>query len=145
MLEQAGRPIDALCAAVGTARLLAATAAALKTAGSTAKIIALEPASSAFLTTGVGGRHRVEGTGAGMIPPLLIPDTYDAVLVIDEDEPRAVARRLAREERVFAGNFTRLNVTAALRLAADLGPGHTVATVACDSGLKYLAGDLFSG
>jgi len=58
-------------------------------------------------------------------------------------EARAMARRLAREEGIFAGTSSGLNTVAALQLAAELGPGATVFTVAVDSGLKYLAGDLF--
>jgi cysteine synthase A len=55
-----------------------------------------------------------------------------------------MARRLAKEEGVFAGTSSALNVLAAVRLAKELGPGKVVATVAVDTGLKYLAGDLFS-
>lgn len=54
-----------------------------------------------------------------------------------------MARRLAREEGVFAGTSTGLNVVGALRLAEELGAGHTVVTVACDTGFKYLTGDLY--
>ena len=62
----------------------------------------------------------------------------------DEQEARAIARRLAQEEGIFAGTSSGLNVVAALQLARELGPGKTVATVAVDSGLKYLAGDLYT-
>ena len=55
-----------------------------------------------------------------------------------------MARRLAREEGIFAGTSTGMNVAGAVALARELGPGHTVVTVAVDSGLKYLAGDLFN-
>jgi cysteine synthase A len=70
---------------------------------------------------------------------------YDEIRTIDESEARVMARRLAREEGIFAGVSTGLNVVAALRLAEELGPGQTVATVAVDSGFKYLAGDLYEG
>jgi cysteine synthase len=56
-----------------------------------------------------------------------------------------MARRLATEEGIFAGTSTGLNVSAAVDLARELGPGATVVTVACDSGLKYLSGDLYAG
>jgi cysteine synthase A len=79
------------------------------------------------------------------VPPHLKPEDYDEARAIDEDEARAMARRLAKEEGIFAGISTGLNVVAALQLASELGPGHSVATVAVDSGLKYLAGDLFTG
>ena len=143
LLAQAGAGITAFCGGVGVAGMLVGVSRALEAAGSAARIVALEPASSPFLTTGVGGPHRVEGIGTGMVPPLLTPGTYDEVRAIDESEARAMARRLAQEEGIFAGVSTGLNVVAALRLAEELGPGQTVATVAVDTGLKYLAGDLY--
>ncbi len=143
LLAQAGAGIDAFCGGVGVAGMLVGVSRVLKAAGSAARIVALEPAGSPFLTTGVGGPHRVEGIGTGMVPPLLTPGTYDEVRAIGEDEARAMARRLAREEGVFAGVSTGLNVVAALRLAEELGSGQTVATVAVDTGMKYLAGDLY--
>src|SRR4029077_16228648 len=96
------------------------------------------------LTTGRGGAHRVEGTAAGFVPPHLTAGDYDEARAIDEEEARAMVRRLAREEGIFVGTSTGLNVVAALQCAAELGPGHNVATVAVDTGLKYLNGDLFS-
>jgi cysteine synthase A len=143
LLAQASAGISAFCGGVGVAGMLVGVSRALEAAGSAARIVALEPASSPFLTTGVGGPHRVEGIGTGMVPPLLTPGTYDEVRAIDESEARAMARRLAQEEGIFAGVSTGLNVVAALRLAEELGPGQTVATVAVDTGLKYLAGDLY--
>jgi cysteine synthase A len=143
LLEQVGVGLDVFCGGVGVAGMLVGVSGALKAAGNPARIVALEPASSPFLTTGAGGPHRVEGIGTGMVPPLLTPGTYDEVRAIAEDEAREMARRLAREEGIFAGVSTGLNVVAAVRLAEELGPGRTVATVAVDTGLKYLAGDLF--
>jgi cysteine synthase A len=140
---QAGTEIDVFCGGVGVAGMLVGVSNALKAVGGRTRVIALEPASSPFLSTGVGGPHRVEGIGTGMIPPLLTPGTYDEVRTIEEREARATARRLAREDGIFAGVSTGLNLTAALKLAAELGPGRTVATVAVDTGLKYLTSDLF--
>jgi len=65
------------------------------------------------------------------------------VRVIDENEGRAMAKRAAREEGVFAGTSSGVNLVAAINLAKELGPGKVVATVAVDTGLKYLAGDLY--
>jgi cysteine synthase A len=140
LLTQAG-PISAFCGGVGTAGMLAGVSQALKPGGT--RIIALEPDTSPVLTVGHGGPHRVEGMGVGFLPPHLTPDVYDEARAINESEARAMARRLAREEGIFGGVSTGLNVVAALQLARELGPGHTVATVAVDTGLKYLAGDLF--
>jgi cysteine synthase A len=91
------------------------------------------------------GAHRVEGIGTGFVPPLLTPESYDEARAIDEGEARKLAVRLAREEGIFAGISSGLNVTAALYYARELGPGQRVVTVAVDSGMKYLAGDLYSG
>ena len=142
LLGQLGT-VDAFCGAVGTAGMLVGVSRALKDGGSRARIVALEPSGSPVLTTGRGGAHRVEGTAAGFVPPHLTRDDYDEARAIDEDEARAMARRLARVEGIFAGTSTGLNVVAALQLARELGPGRRVATVAVDTGLKYLAGDLF--
>ena len=142
LAEQVGK-VDAFVGMVGTAGMLVGVSRALKAAGSSARIVALEPSTSPFLTTGKGGAHRVEGTAAGFWPPHLTKDMYDEVRVIDENAGRAMARRAAKEEGLFAGTSTGMNLAAALDLARELGPGKVVATVACDTGLKYLAGDLY--
>jgi cysteine synthase A len=142
LLEQAGA-IDAFCGATGTAGMLVGVSRALKAGGSRARIVALEPSGSPVLTTGRGGAHRVEGTAPGFMPPHLSRSDYDEARTVDEEEARAMARRLAREEGIFAGTSSGLNVAAALQLARELGEGHRVATVAVDTGLKYLAGDLY--
>ena len=136
LAEQVGK-VDAFVAMVGTAGMLVGVSRALKQAGSNARVIALEPSTSAFLTTGKGGPHRVEGTAAGFWPPHLIAGSYDDVRVIDENAGRAMARRAAREEGIFAGTSTGMNLAGALDVARELGPGRVVATVAVDTGLKY--------
>ena len=142
LMAQAGH-VDAFVGAVGTAGMLVGVSTALKQAGSRARIVALEPSTSPFLTSGKGGPHRVEGTAAGFWPPHLQPGTYDEARAIDENAGRAMARRAAREEGIFAGTSSGLNIAAALDLAKELGPGKVVATVAVDTGLKYLAGNLY--
>lgn len=142
LVEQIGQ-VDAFAGAVGSAGMLMGVSRALKASGSHARIVALEPSTAPFLTTGKGGAHRVEGTAPGFWPPHLTKDLYDEVRVIDEDEGRAMARRVAKEEGVFAGTSSGVNLVAALKLAQELGPGKVVATVAVDTGLKYLAGDLY--
>jgi cysteine synthase A len=142
LIEQVGS-IDAYCGAIGTAGMLVGVSRALREAGSRARIVALEPASSPVLTTGRAGAHRVEGTAPGFVPPHLTKADYDDARDIDEEEGREMARRLAKEEGLFAGISSGLNVAGALELARELGAGRRVATVAVDSGLKYLAGDLY--
>jgi cysteine synthase len=142
LVEQVGR-VDAFVGMVGTAGMLVGVSRALKQSNPSTRIVALEPSTSPFLTTGKGGAHRVEGTAAGFWPPHLVKGSYDEARVIDETEGRAMARRAAREEGIFAGTSTGLNLFAAIDLARALGSGKVVATVAVDTGLKYLAGDLF--
>ena len=103
----------------------------------------IEPASAAFLSTGVKGVHRVEGIGAGRILPLLDKETYDGIRAIDESDARKTAKLLAAHEGIFTGTSSGLNVYAAIEIGKELGKGKTVVTVAVDSGMKYLAGDLF--
>jgi cysteine synthase A len=142
LLEQVG-PVDAFVGAVGSGGMVTGVSRALKAGGCGARIVALEPATSPFLTTGKGGPHRVEGTAAGFWPPHLAKGTYDEARAIDEEAARVMARRAAREEGLFAGTSTGLNLVAAIEIARELGPGRVVATVAVDTGLKYLAGDLY--
>lgn len=82
--------------------------------------------------------------GYRFLPPHHTHYPYDEARAVDEADARLMARRLAREKGLLVGTSTGLNVTAGLQLAAELGPGHTVATVAVDTELKRLAGDLFS-
>jgi cysteine synthase len=86
----------------------------------------------------------VEGLGVGFVPPLLDRTLYDEARPIEEAEARQMCQRLAKEEGIFAGTSTGLNVVGALQLAKEFGPGHAIVTVAVDSGLKYLSGDLYS-
>jgi cysteine synthase A len=143
ILKQAGRPVDGFCASFGSAGMLMGVARVLKRSGTPVKIVALEPAESPILSKGYSGSHDVEGIGIGFIPPHLEKQYYDNAWGIPEEEAREMVRRLAREEGIFAGTSTGLNVVGALRLAKELGPGRTVVTVAVDTGLKYLNGDLF--
>jgi len=143
-VEQLDGKIDLFCGAVGTAGMLMGVSERLRQSVPAAKVIALEPATSPILSQGKAGSHRVEGTGVGFVPPLLKREAYDEARPVDEGEGRKMAVRLAREEGVFAGISSGLNVAAAVQLARELGPGKTVVTVAVDSGMKYLAGDLFS-
>ena len=143
LVEQAGDGLTAFCGGVGTAGMIVGVSRALKAAGCRARIVALEPASSPVLTTGKGGAHRVEGIAAGFRPPHLKEGEYDEARTVEESAAREMARRLAKEEGIFAGTSSGLNVTAALQLAQELGRGSTVATVAVDTGFKYLAGDLY--
>jgi cysteine synthase A len=96
------------------------------------------------MTEGRGGPHHVEGIATGRIPPHMADKPYDEARAIREEDARSMARRLAREEGLLVGTSSALNIVAAIDLARELGPGKVVTTVAVDTGLKYLAGDLFA-
>ena len=117
LLAQLDSRIHAFCAAVGSGGMLVGVSRALKAGGCTARIVALEPAESPVLTTGHSGSHRVEGVDVGFRPPHLQPGDYDEIRAVPEAAARAMARRLAREEGIFAGTSAGLNVTAAVELA----------------------------
>ncbi len=144
LLQQLDGNISAFCGAVGSGGMLVGVSRALRGGGCPARIVALEPAGSPFITTGKAGPHRVEGIGVGFWPSTLTRGDFDEARAIDEEAARAMARRLAKEEGILAGTSSGLNVVSAIDLARELGPGSTVATVAVDTGLKYLSGDLFA-
>jgi cysteine synthase A len=144
LLSQIGRPIDVFCAAVGTAGFSMGVSGALREASPSTRVVLFEPTSTAVISGNAPGTHHVEGIGAGFVPPLLDEALYDEVRAIEEKEARVMARELAAREGLLTGVSSGLNVVGAIGLATELGAGHVVATVAVDTGLKYLAGDLYS-
>ena len=142
--DQTGRKVDAFVQSVGTAQCIAGVAGALRKLNSAVHITAVEPSESPVLTGGTPGPHKIEGVGPGFIPPIWTDSLADEIVQISTSEAKDMTRRLAREEALFAGTSTGANILAAIQVAARLGSGHTVATIACDSGLKYLSTDLYS-
>jgi cysteine synthase A len=143
IVRQLDQPITALCGAVGTAGMITGVGSTIRAAWPDARIVALEPDSSPVLSGGAAGAHGIDGIAAGFVPPLFDRNVVTETMALPEAEARAMSRRLAREEGIFAGTSTGLNVLAALRLAKELGSAATVVTVACDTGFKYLDGPLF--
>lgn len=138
-------PIDGFCASVGTAGAMMGVSNILLKSHSNLKVVALEPDTAAYYSKGIkNGKHHVEGIGLGFELPLLNKNNYNEARGINEEESRIMARTLARDEGIFAGTSTGLNVVGALQLAKEMGQGKHVVTLACDSGLKYLNGDLYS-
>ena len=135
--------VDAFVHSVGTAASLRGVAAVLKRHKPGLKVVAVEPAESAVLRGGQPGPHKIEGVGIGYTPPLWEPALVDEIEPVGTDEAKDMARRLAREEGLFAGTSSGANIVAALRVAERLGPGAKVVTLMADSGLKYLSADVF--
>jgi cysteine synthase A len=143
ILKQIKKPIDVICGAVGTAGMIMGVGSVIRAKWPNARVVALEPDSSPVLSGGLPGSHGIDGTAAGFVPPLFNKEVVTDVLALPEKEARIMARRLAREEGIFAGTSTGLNVVAALQLAREVGKGGVIVTAACDSGFKYLDGALY--
>jgi cysteine synthase len=136
-------PVSAFCSYVGTAGCFLGVSRAVAAAVPGLHRVVVEPAESAVLSGGPPGTHHIEGGGIGHRPPLLGSADYDEVIAVPEAEAFDMARRAARTEGIFTGPSTGANLVAALTIARRLGPGHRVVTVQVDSGLKYLASQIF--
>jgi cysteine synthase len=141
--QQTGGKIDAFVHCVGTAASSRGVATVLRGHKPDIRIVAVEPAESAVLSGGQAGPHKIEGVGIGYTPPLWEPALVDNILPVRTNEAKAMARRLAREEALFAGTSSGANVLAAVQVGQELGPQATVVTLLCDSGLKYLSTDVY--
>jgi cysteine synthase A len=98
---------------------------------------------SSVLLGGQPGPHKIEGVGIGYTPPLWEPTLVDEILAVATEDAKEMARRLAREEALFAGTSSGANVVAAIQVAERLGPDAKVVTLMVDSGLKYLNTDVY--
>jgi cysteine synthase A len=141
---QTGGHVDAFVQSVGTAHSLHGAVAALRRHKADVHTVAVEPAESPVLSGQPSGGHRIEGIGIGFVPPLWDPADASEIARVTSNEAQDMARRLSREEGLFAGSSSGANVVVALRLAERLGPGATVVTVLCDSGAKYLSTEVFA-
>lgn len=137
--------VDAFVHCVGTGASSRGVATVLKRHKPSIRIVAVEPAESPVLSGGEPGPHEIEGVGIGYTPPLWEPRLMDEVLPVGAEEAKDMARRLAREEGLFAGTSSGANVVAAVQVAERLGPDATVVTLMADSGLKYLSTDVYEG
>ena len=89
------------------------------------------------------GGHRLEGMGSGFLPGILRVVLVDGTIPVTDEDAMSTARLLATKEGIFGGTSSGANVWAALQRAKELGRGHRIATIICDSGLKYLQTDLY--
>jgi cysteine synthase A len=135
--------VDAFVHAVGTSHSLRGTATALRRHHPAITVVAVEPGESAVLSGGQPGAHKIEGIGIGFAPPMWDAGLVNEIMPIQTADAEAMARRLAKEEALFAGTSSGANLLAAIQIGLRLGPGATVATVLVDSGLKYLSTDVF--
>jgi cysteine synthase A len=143
LLQQFKR-IDAFVAGVGTGGTITGVGEILKSKNKNARIVAVEPAASPVLSGGEPGYHKIQGIGAGFIPAVLNRDIVDEIVTVTDDEAISHARQLAAEEGLLVGISSGAACAAALKIAQQLGKGHTVVTIFADKGEHYLSTDLFN-
>lgn len=136
--------VDAFVYGSGTGGTISGVGRFLKERRADALVVAVEPARSPVLSGGERGQHQFQGMGPGFVPRNLDRAIVDRVIPVWEEDAFPLARRLAREEGVFVGMSSGAIVWAALQLARELGPGHRIATIAPDSGARYLTTSLFA-
>lgn len=136
--------VDIFVAGVGTGGTVSGVGSALKKHNSAVKVVAVEPASSAVLTTGVPGKHKIQGIGAGFVPSTYNPDAVDEVITVTDDDAFASARKLARTKGLLVGISSGAAFSAALALARkDENAGKLIVALLPDTGERYLSTSLF--
>ena len=143
ILEQMDGEVNAFVAGVGTGGTITGVGEILKERIPAVQIIAVEPAASPVLSGGPPGRHRIQGIGAGFVPAVLNRGIVDRVIPVPDEQAAETARRLAREEGIFAGISSGAAAFAALQVARELGGGKDVVVLLPDTGERYLSTDLF--
>jgi len=141
--NQTNGEVAAFVHCVGTGASSRGVATVLKRHNPKVKIVVVEPGESAVLLGGPPGPHKIEGVGIGYTPPLFERSLVDDIIAIPTDDAKGMARRLAREEGLFAGTSSGANVLAAIEIGKQLGAGAKVVTLMADSGLKYLNTDVY--
>lgn len=133
--------IDAFVAAVGTGGTISGVSQAFRDEGVSAKIIAVEPDASATISRGERGPSKIQGIGAGFVPANYRGTLVDEVRTVTDRRAYDTKRALARHEGLLVGISAGANVAVALDVARELGPGHNVVTVLCDTGERYFSLD----
>jgi cysteine synthase A len=135
--------IDAFVYGSGTGGTISGVGRFLKEQNPGTLVVAVEPARSPVLSGGERGQHQFQGMGPGFVPENFDRSVVDLVIQAWEEEAFPLARRLAREEGLFVGMSSGAIIWAALRVARTLGSEKRVATIAPDSGARYLSTELF--
>ena len=136
--------VEIFVAGVGTGGTVSGVGSALKKHNSAVKVVAVEPASSAVLTTGVPGKHKIQGIGAGFVPSIYNPDAVDEVITVTDDDAFAGARKLARTKGLLVGISSGAAFSAALALARkDENACKLIVALLPDTGERYLSTSLF--
>ncbi len=136
--------VDIFVAGVGTGGTVSGTGRALKKHNAAVKVVAVEPASSAVLSTGTPGKHKIQGIGAGFVPQTYAADVVDEIQTVSDDDAKLHARLLAKGEGLLVGISSGAAYAAALRLARQPeNQGKTIVALLPDTGERYLSTGLF--
>ena len=139
ILRQLRGELDAFVMGVGTGGTIMGVGRALRKAGSQARIVAVEPDESAVMSGDQRGCHGIQGLADGFIPDLVNLEEIDQVVRIRTQDAIDAAHTISREEGLLVGISSGANVLATMRIAGELGPGHTLVTMLCDRGERYLS------
>ncbi|MGG1675963.1 cysteine synthase A [Neobacillus sp. NRS-1170] len=142
-MEEIGKPLSAFVATAGTGGTITGTGEALRKHYENLLIHVVEPKGSPVLSGGKPGKHKLVGTSPGFIPDILNQDVYDEIQKISDEDAYEISRRLASEEGILVGPSSGAACFAALQVAKKLSPDEVVVCIACDTGERYLSGDLF--
>ncbi|MBC7074715.1 MAG: cysteine synthase A [Syntrophomonadaceae bacterium] len=143
ILQQMGNDIDVLICGVGSGGTITGVARVLKERIPKITITAVEPANSAVLSGNSPGTHKIQGIGAGFIPPVLNIDLIDRIVTVEDDEALKTCRELARKEALLLGISSGAVIFAALALAREMGKDKKILTISPDGADKYMSTELF--
>lgn len=143
ILMDTDKKVDAFVAGVGTGGTITGVGEILKEEIENIKIVAVEPADSPVISGGEPGPHKIQGIGAGFNPEILNLEIIDDVKKVTFEEAVESARRMAQEEGLLVGISSGAAISAAIKVAQEMGPGKQVVVIAPDTGERYLSTELF--
>lgn len=143
IVEQMGEQLDAFISGIGTGGTITGAGSVLKEKYPTIKIYAVEPTDSPVLSGGKPGPHKIQGIGAGFVPKVLNTEIYDEIIQIANEEAFEYARRAAKEEGILGGISSGAAISAALKVAKQLGKGKKVLAIIPSNGERYLSTPLY--
>ena len=143
--EDTDGKVDYFVAGVGTGGTITGVGQYLKSRNPEVKMVAVEPKSSAVLSTGVAGAHKIQGIGAGFVPQVLDTRVYDEIIPVENDDAFALGKEMGRSEGVLVGIFSGAALWAAIEIAKRPGSeGKTIVVLLPDTGDRYLSTPLFA-
>ena len=143
--EDTDGKVDYFVAGVGTGGTITGVGQYLKSRNPEVKVVAVEPKSSAVLSTGVAGAHKIQGIGAGFVPQVLDTGVYDEIIPVENDDAFALGKEMGRSEGVLVGISSGAALWAAIEIAKRPGSeGKTIVVLLSDTGDRYLSTPLFA-